>query len=239
MGISPRHTLLTRWPARRKLSDVAASTAPAGRGHISSGSNCDADVFPRKLIAWVAPALFFACLLPCPAASESPALQPWTQGALPSFSLDDLRGAPRELQGFGGNVVVLHFFATWCEPCVREIASLQRLTDIARDKPLKVVAIDVAEVDLRARAFFEKLPVNFPVLFDRDRAVTKAWQVSALPSTYVLAPDLTPRLFIEGDLDWTRPDVLTTIEALYPKAAPRTEPVTIQTINNPQEETTP
>ncbi|MCO5130274.1 MAG: TlpA family protein disulfide reductase [Xanthobacteraceae bacterium] len=158
---------------------------------------------------------------------------------MPSFSLDDLRGAPRELQGFRGNVVLLHFFATWCEPCVREIASLQRLGATSRDRPLKVVAIDVAEVDLRVRAFFEKQPVDFPVLLDRDRAVTKAWRVSALPSTYVLAPDLTPRLFIAGDLDWSRPDVLATIEALYPAAVSRAESVTVPTIRNPREETTP
>jgi hypothetical protein len=72
----------------------------------------------------------------------------------------------------------------------------------------------------------------------RDRAVTKAWQVSALPSTVVLAPDLTPRLFVEGDLDWSRSDVLATIATLYPAAARRTEPITIQTINNPRGETT-
>lgn len=182
---------------------------------------------------WIALAsAFFTSFAPFPAASESPALRPWIEPSPEApqrtFSLDDLRGAPRDLLAFKGNVVLLHFFATWCEPCVREITSLQKLTSIASDKPLKIVAIDVAEVDLRVRAFFEKLPVNFPVLLDRDRTVTKAWQVSALPSTVVLAPDLTPRLFIEGDLDWSRPDVLTIIEALYP----------IQTTNNPRKETT-
>lgn len=187
-------------------------------------------------------AAFFMGPAPFPAASESPALRPWiepsSENAQRSFTLDDLRGTPHDLQTFKGNVVLLHFFATWCEPCVREITSLQKLTEIAHDKPLKIVAIDVAEVDLRVRAFFEKLPVNFPVLLDRDRTVTKAWQVSALPSTVVLARDLTPRLFIEGDLDWSRRDVLTTIEALYPATARRTEPITIQTINNPHGETT-
>ena len=179
-------------------------------------------------LAWIAlTAAFFTSLTPASAASDSPALRPWTEGTPSAFSLDDLRGTPRDLRDFKGSVVLLHFFATWCEPCVREITSLQRLTDTTRAKPLKIVAIDVAEVDLRVRAFFEKLPVDFPVLLDRDRAVTKAWQVGALPSTVVLTPDLTPRLFIEGDLDWSRPDVLTTIEALYPP----------QAITNPRKET--
>lgn len=243
MGISPHQDLLTALSSALRVGVVAASTAPAGRGRISSRSNQNADAFPRKLLVWIALAsAFFASLTPVPAASEPPALRPWVEPSPErpqrTFTLDDLRGAPRDLQAFRGNVVLLHFFATWCEPCVREITSLQKLTSIARGKPLKIVAIDVAEVDLRVRAFFEKLPVGFPVLLDRDRAVTKAWQVSALPSTVVLAPDLTPRLLIEGDLDWSQPDVLTTIEGLYPAKAKHTEPITIETINNPSEETT-
>ncbi len=177
-------------------------------------------------------AAVFIGLAPGPAASESATLKAWTnlgsEGPMRSFRLDDLRGTSRHLQEFKGHVVVLHFFATWCEPCVREITSLRKLADIARDKPLKIVAIDVAEVDLRVRAFFEQHAVDFPVLLDRDRAVTRAWKVNALPSTYVLAPDLTPRLFVEGDLDWTQPDVLAAIGRLYP----------IKTTHNPHRETT-
>ncbi len=143
MGISPHFDLLTRLPRHLKLRNVAASSAPAGRGRISSRSNHDADGFPRKFLVWTAlAAAFFAGFAPFPAASETPALRPWTEAAPSSFSLDDLRGAPRDLQGFKGNVVLLHFFATWCEPCVREITSLQKLTSIARDKSLKIIAID-------------------------------------------------------------------------------------------------
>lgn len=233
MGISPHHDLLTSLPRRIRVPIVVTFTAPAGRGRIFSGSNHNADAPPRRLAVWIAlTAVLFASLAPCPAASESATLKPWTEfgseAPTRSFRLDDLRGTPRHLQDFKGHVVVLHFFATWCEPCVREITSLRKLADIARDKPLKIVAIDVAEVDLRVRAFFEQHPVDFPVLLDRDRAVTRAWKVSALPSTYVLAPDLMPRLFVEGDLDWTQPDVLAAIERLYP----------IKTTHNPHRETT-
>lgn len=114
--------------------------------------------------------------------------------------------------------MLVHFFATWCEPCVREISSLQRLAAATRDKPLAIMAVDVAEVDLRVRAFFEKRLVDFTVLLDRDRTVSKAWNVSALPTSFVLDTTLTPRFFIEGDLDWSSPDVLAAIEPLYSTA---------------------
>ena len=45
---------------------------------------------------------------------------------------------------------------------------------------LSIIAVDVAEVPARVRRFLESAPVNFPVLLDADRAVTKAWGVSAL-----------------------------------------------------------
>jgi thiol-disulfide isomerase/thioredoxin len=109
----------------------------------------------------------------------------------------------------------VHFFATWCEPCVREIDSLHRLGAATRGRPLAIIAIDVAEVDLRVRAFFEKFPAPFTVLLDRDRAVSKAWNVAALPTSFVLDASLNPRFFVEGDLDWSSPKVLAAIEPLY------------------------
>jgi len=159
------------------------------------------------------------------APSESPqgsipaTLKAWSGPEKHPFSLDDLYGPRRDLRAFAGKVVLVHFFATWCEPCVSEMASLQRLATATRGKPLAILAVDVAEVDLRVRAFFDKRPVDFTVLLDRDRAVSKSWDVSALPTTFVLDADLVPRLFIEGDLDWSRPDVLAAIESLYPAAA--------------------
>jgi len=160
-------------------------------------------------------------IAPLAASGDSPAapftLAPWRGGELPAFTLDDLTGATRHAAAFKGRTVLVHFFATWCEPCVPELASLQRLAHAARDEPLAIVAIDVGEVDLRVRAFFDKRPVDFPVLLDRDRSVAKAWNITSLPTTFVLDATLQPRLFVEGDLDWSRPDIVSAIAALYPK----------------------
>jgi thiol-disulfide isomerase/thioredoxin len=155
-----------------------------------------------------------------------PTLKIWSGREQSPFLLDDLHGNRRDLRAFAGKVLLVHFFATWCEPCVSEMASLQRLATTTRGKPLAILAVDVAEVDLRVQAFFEKRPVDFTVLLDRDRAVSKSWDVTALPTTFVLDASLTPKLFIEGDLDWSRPDVLAAIESFYPAA------------DRPQEKTT-
>lgn len=159
-----------------------------------------------------------ALIDPSKAAESTPSttLKIWDGTGKPDFSLDDLFGDRHSLQDLAGKVVLAHFFATWCEPCVREMSSLQRLAAAARDEPLAIIAIDVAEVDLRVRAFFEKQPVHFTVLLDRDRAVSKAWDIIALPTSFVLDETLSPRFFSEGDLDWSSPDISASIASLYP-----------------------
>jgi thiol-disulfide isomerase/thioredoxin len=103
--------------------------------------------------------------------------------------------------------VLVHFFATWCEPCREELTSLSRLQQSAAPPALSVLAVNVAEVPLRVERFLQKTPVSFPVLLDADRAVTKAWGVSTLPTTFVLDAALEARLVVEGDIDWLHPSV--------------------------------
>lgn len=222
---------------------MATQAAPAGRGfHIGRYGRdtvTDRDSAPfrravhpeslrpfafqpitRRNLAHLA-VLALACgAVPALADTGSPAnaLRAFDGAGKPAFSLDDLHGDRRDLKALAGKVTLVHFFATWCEPCVREIASLQRLAIATRDKPLAIIAVDVAEVDLRVRAFFEKLPVDFTVLLDRDRAVSKAWDIAGLPTSFVLDATLTPRFFVEGDLDWSSPDVMAALETLYPAA---------------------
>ena len=60
---------------------------------------------------------------------------------------------------------------------------------------------------MRVRRFIETMPVNFPVLLDRERAVAKAWNVTTLPTTFVLDANLRPRLMVETDFAWDTFDV--------------------------------
>ena len=100
-----------------------------------------------------------------------------------------------------GDVTVLHFFASWCEPCREELPALKRLSD--RGAPhLKVVAVAVADNDGGLRRVIEATGVTFPVLMDRDRAVARNWSIFALPSTVILDSQHAPRLLVETDFAW-------------------------------------
>jgi|KBSSwiStaDraftv2_1062776.scaffolds.fasta_scaffold11028_7 thiol-disulfide isomerase/thioredoxin len=132
----------------------------------------------------------------------------------PTFTLPNLAGTPLKLEAQHGRVVLVHFFATWCAPCREELSSLARLVQGPRGKRIAVVAVNVAEVPVRVRCFFDGTPVSFPVVLDADRTVTRAWGVGILPTTFVLDPALQPRLFVEGDLDWSRPDILAALDSV-------------------------
>jgi thiol-disulfide isomerase/thioredoxin len=122
------------------------------------------------------------------------------------FALTDLDGHERSLAAWKGRPLLVHFFATWCEPCKAEFGTLQRFIDARRDK-FRLVAVSVGEVPGRVRSFLKETPVSFPVLLDADRSVTKAWAIDSLPSTILLDKSLRPILAVRGDLDWTSKDV--------------------------------
>ncbi len=129
-----------------------------------------------------------------------------------TFTLPDVDGRVRALAALKGRPVVVHFFATWCEPCQAEFGTLQKFFEARGDK-LGVIAISVGEVPGRVRSFLKEVPVSFPVLLDADRSITKAWAVEGLPTTIVLDKNLAPILKVNRDVDWTNADVGVEIDA--------------------------
>ena len=142
-----------------------------------------------------------AFLLWLHSAARAAELTPAGGPAKPDFSLQDLNGDNVLLKTFKGRTVLVHFFATWCEPCREELPALNRFLERSASNA-SVVAISVAEVDPRVRRFFEAMPVDFPVLLDRDRTIAKSWKISTLPTTYVLDANMKPMLVVEADFAW-------------------------------------
>jgi thiol-disulfide isomerase/thioredoxin len=143
-------------------------------------------------------------------------LKPAAGNAAP-FVLRDLSGREHRLADYRGKVVVLNFWATWCEPCRKEMPSLDRLAIRLEGKPFAVLAVDFGEDVPRVSDFASRMPLSFPLLLDRDGAVTRNWKVYTLPHTFVIDAAQRLRYAAMGALDWDAPATVAVIERRLPK----------------------
>jgi len=142
-------------------------------------------------------------------------MKPWPGGATPPLSLRDLDGKEHRLEDYKGKIVVLNFWATWCDPCREEMPAMQRLQEKLAGK-LAVLAVDYGEGPPRIKDFLKKVPVRFTVLLDRDTSAATAWKVKVLPTTLVIDPDQKVRYVAVGDVGWDTQAVEEQMRKLLP-----------------------
>lgn len=165
-------------------------------------------------LARAAAILVGALALAAPAAAAE--LKPWKGGATPPLALQDVRGRDHRLEDYRGRVVVINFWATWCEPCRDEMPALQRLKEKLGGAPFALLAVNYAEGNARVEAFLAKVPLDFTILMDRDAAASKRWQARVLPYTVVIDPAQRIRYTVTGELDWDAAPVEAALRKLLP-----------------------
>lgn len=134
----------------------------------------------------------------------------------PDFSLPDMDGKPHKLSDYRGKVVLLNFWATWCPPCRREMPSMEKLYQELKGKPFQVLACDQQEDSDTVFAFtgqFEPSP-SFPLLLDSKSAVSGAYGVPGLPTSFLI--DKAGRIVYRavGGRDFGHPAIRALIEKL-------------------------
>jgi peroxiredoxin len=107
----------------------------------------------------------------------------------PDFTLDLAGGGSTSLSAFGGQPVVLNFFATWCTPCRVEMPHLQAAYERHRDEGLVVLGLDVQESPEVVPPFLAELGLDFPVMLDVSGDITRLYRVRSMPTTYFIGAD--------------------------------------------------
>ncbi len=110
----------------------------------------------------------------------------------PYFSLPDIDGIQRTISTWDGKVLVVNFWASWCEPCLREIPAFVDLQDSYGEQGLQFVGIAVDDIEA-VRQFLKKIPINYPILVHpRDTLpIAEAYgnEFGILPFTVVVNRD--------------------------------------------------
>jgi len=147
--------------------------------------------------------LALALLLATAGPASAAELKPWEGGATPAFAVEDLKGQSHELADYKGKVVLVNFWATWCEPCRAEMPSIDRLRNSLKGKPFEVLAVNMAEPLSRIEKFSAAMPLGFPLMRDRDGSVGKTWKAKLLPASYLIGRDGRIHYVAYGELDWS------------------------------------
>jgi len=103
----------------------------------------------------------------------------------PDFTLRDLGGQSVGLKDLRGQVVVLDFWATWCGPCRIDMPRIEALYSELKDQGLRVFGVNGEDTQV-ARGYLDRNGYTFPTLSDPGMAVSRLYEVSAIPTAVVI-----------------------------------------------------
>ncbi len=125
-----------------------------------------------------------------------------------------LDGAPVTLEVFRGRLIVLTAWATWCEPCVAEMQSLQALRASVRDSSVAFVLLS-PEREEPVRRFLARRAVTLPAYLEWSKAPA-VFGFSAVPMTWIIDPSGRVVLRHRGARRWDTPAVRALLDSLRP-----------------------
>jgi peroxiredoxin/outer membrane lipoprotein-sorting protein len=117
--------------------------------------------------------------------------------AAPDFTLQDLAGRNVALKQLRGQVVVLDFWATWCGPCRIDMPRIEALHNELKDRGLRVFGVN-GEDGKVARAYLDGNGYTFPTLSDPGMAVSRMYEVNAIPTAVVIDKQGKVGAYLQG-----------------------------------------
>src|SRR5262249_6145650 len=115
-----------------------------------------------------------------------------------------------------GQVVLLNFWATWCEFCKEEIASIEKLRGQMAGLPLAVLWVNYGQSASRVRPYAKNLSTDVRVLLDPGQDAARAWSVRVIPSSFLIDAEGRARYSVIGHVDWISEESTRTVRTLMP-----------------------
>ncbi len=133
----------------------------------------------------------------------------------PEFRLQALDGRVVSLADFRDKVVMVHFWATWCPPCVEEMPTLEQLYRLSGSTEFAILAVSVDEGGAGAVAeFMQRNGLSLPALLDPGRSVAGLYGTFKFPETYIVDRRGVVKHKVIGPRDWTSPANMNVIRGL-------------------------
>lgn len=123
-----------------------------------------------------------------------------------------LGGEPTKLEAFRGRVLFINLWASWCTPCVREMASIERLRDRLADADVDFLIV-AAEGERPVRRFLRRYGYDLPIYLEEEPIPT-AFGLRGLPTSWVVDAEGRIVLMRHGEAVWDTHEVERFLRAL-------------------------
>lgn len=119
----------------------------------------------------------------------------------PAFALQVLEGSSVKLSAYQGKAVVLNFWGSFCQPCVREMPLLAKTAEDSANANIQFIGVNLGESELVVKNFIRQTSVTYPIFLDPDLKVTERYGVISYPTTFFIDTKGIIREKIVGELD--------------------------------------
>ena len=115
--------------------------------------------------------------------------KPNANSSAPDFTVTDIQGNPLTLSSYRGKVVLLDFWATWCEPCLTEIPHFVDMQQRLGPQGFQVIGISMDDGPKPVQQFYQEHKLNYPVAVGDTKLAESFGGVLGLPVTLVINRD--------------------------------------------------
>jgi peroxiredoxin len=140
----------------------------------------------RSYLRWALPLILLTVLASCSRLRNTAATHD-TGKAAPDFTLKDSTGATIKLSDYRGRVVLLNFWATWCEPCKVEIPWFISFQQKFKNQDFAVLGVSMDDDGWESvKPYLAKSKINYQVVVGNDDISKLFGEIDALPTTFVI-----------------------------------------------------
>ena len=134
----------------------------------------------------------------------------------PNFTIKTDSGIEISPRNFGGRVLVLNFWGTWCAPCVQEVPSLDQFQRILAGSGVVVLGVSVDRNEKVYRNFLKRFQVSFQTARDPDANISVRYGTFKYPETYIIDRNgkVVQKIVGPPEKSWTDPEMLSYVKSL-------------------------
>ena len=119
-------------------------------------------------------------------ASSSPSSSQFVNKPAPDFQVMDIRGEELSLEQYRGQVVLLDFWATWCQPCIAEMPNVKQTYETHRNRKFQIIGISLDSSMAPLTAYIQGEGIEWRQYLDSSGRISSLYNVRAIPSTFLI-----------------------------------------------------